>query len=227
MRTQIVVPADVRTSRGKGEAGRARRAGKIPAVVYGAFKDPLAVTVDPRKIMSIVRSATSHNTIFELEINGQEKTLAMLVDEQYDPLRGNLLHADFKRIDPTKRLRVSVPVITQGEPKGVKVQGGLLEVVNRAVEVECLPDDIPEKFVVDVTELMLGQAIRAGELPLNGSVKLVSQPESVLAHVVAVRGEAAAAPAAAEAAAAPTAEPEVVKKGKKEEEAEAEKGKKK
>lgn len=235
MRTQIVVPAEVRTSRGKNEAGRARRAGMIPAVIYGAFKDPVAISVDPRKIMTIVRSATGHNTIFDLDVNGQEKTSVMLVDEQYDPIRGTLIHADFKRIDLSKRLRVSVPVVTQGEAKGVKVQGGHFEVVNRTVEIECLPNEIPEHFAIDVTELMVGQSIRASEVALSGSMKLVSQPDSVLAHVVTLRAEAEAAPAAAEAEAAATpaaGEPEVVKKGKKEEEGaepekEKEKGKKK
>lgn len=230
MKTQIVVPAEVRASRGKNEAGRTRRAGMIPAVIYGAFKDPVSVAVDPRKITAIVRSATGHNTIFELDVTGQEKTPVMLVDEQYDPVRGTLLHADFKRIDLSKRLRISVPILTQGESKGVKVEGGLLEVINRTVEIECLPGEIPDNFTIDVTELMIGQSIRASEIPLSGSMKLVSQPESVLAHVVTLRAEAeaAATPAAeAEAAATPAAgEPEVAKKGKKEEE-EAEKGKKK
>ena len=161
-------------------------------------------------------------------MNGQEKTAVMVVDEQYDPIRGTLLHADFKRIDLTKRLRVAVPVLTQGEAVGVKVQGGLLELINRTVEIECLPDEIPENFTIDVTELMIGQSMRASEVALSGSMKLVSQPDSVLAHVVTLRAEAEAKPAEgeAEAAATPAAgEPEVVKKGKKEEE-EAEKGEK-
>jgi large subunit ribosomal protein L25 len=136
-----------------------------------------------------------------------------------------------KRIDLTKRLRVSVPVQTQGEPKGVKQEGGLLEVVAREIEIECLPDDIPEHFTVDVTELMIGQAKRAADVALSGSMKLLSPPDTVLAHVVTLRAEAAAeaAPAEGAAEAAAPAEPEVIKKGKKEEEGgEAEeKGKKK
>jgi len=228
VRKDITVAADVRATRGKNEAHRTRRAGQIPAVVYGAFQEPVSIAVNPREIVRIIKSSTGSNTIFNLQINGGEGTPVMVVDQQIDPVRGTLLHADFKRIDLTKRLRVTVPVHTQGEPKGVKQQGGLLEVVTRSVQIECLPDDIPEHFTIDVTELMLGQNRRAGDIPLSGSVKLASSPDTVIAHVVALKHEEAAAPA--EAAAAPTAaaaaEPEVIKKGKKEEEgAAADKGK--
>jgi large subunit ribosomal protein L25 len=214
----ILVAAEVRTSRGKNEAHRTRRAGQIPAILYGSHLDPVAVSVNPREISKIIHSSTGWNTIFKLQIAG-EATPVMVVDRQVDPIRGTLLHADFKRIDLTKRIRVSIPVLTTGEAKGVKVQGGLLEVITRAVEVECLPDDIPEKFVVDVTELMIGQAKRASDIPMGGSMKLVSAPDAVIAHSVALRAEEATA--TPEAAAPAAAEPEVVKKGKKEEEAPA------
>ena len=229
----IVVPAEVRASRGKNEAHRTRSAGQIPAILYGSHQDPVAVSVNPREISKIIHSNTGYNTIFKLEIAGGETTPVMVVDRQLDPIRGTLLHADFKRIDLTKRIRVNVPVTTVGEAKGVKVQGGLLEVITRAIEIECLPDDIPEKFVVDVTELMIGQAKRASDLALTGSMKLVSSPVTVIAHSVALRAEEVVAPTEAVAAtpvAGAAAEPEVIKKGKKEEEAEAkdkEKGKKK
>ena len=231
MRKDITVAAGVRASRGKNEARRTRRAGQIPAVVYGAFQDPVSIAVSPREILKIVRSTTGYNTIFTLAVEGGESTPVMVVDHQVDPVKNTLLHADFKRIDLTKRIRVSVPVMTAGEAKGVKVQGGLLEVITRAIEIECLPDDIPEKFVVDVTELMIGQAKRASDVELSGSMKLVSAPETVIAHSVALRAEevvAAPEAAAATPAAGAAAEPEVIKKGKKEEEgAEKEKGKKK
>jgi large subunit ribosomal protein L25 len=232
LKRDITVAAEVRTSRGKNEAHRTRSAGQIPAVIYGAFKDPVSVSVNPREIAKIIRSATGYNTIFDLAIAGGETTPVMVVDQQVDPIRGTLLHADFKRIDLTKRIRISVPVTTTGEAKGVKVQGGLLEVITRAIEIECLPDEIPDKFVVDVTELMIGQAKRASDVALSGSMKLVSSADTVIAHSVALRAEEVVAPvegavatpeAGAEAAAA---EPEVIKKGKKEEAAE-EKGKKK
>jgi len=232
VRKEITVAAQARASRGKNEARRTRRRGLIPAVVYGAYKDPVPVEVSPREILQIVHSSSGYNTIFNLDIAGGENTPVMVVDHQNDPVRGALLHADLKRIDLTKRIRVSVPVVTRGEAKGVKTQGGLLEVVTRAAEIECLPDEIPEHFEIDVTELLIGQSRRMSDLPMSGSMKLISSPETVIAHLVAMRAEevapaaAEAAPAAAEATPA-AAEPEVIKKGKKEEPAEEAKPKKK
>ena len=221
MRKDITVTAEVRASRGKNEARRTRKAGQIPAVVYGAYQEPISVAVSPREINKIVRSNTGFNTIFTLAIAGGETTPVMVVDQQVDPIRGTLLHADLKRIDLTKRIRVSVPVHTEGEPAGVKVQGGLLEVITRSIEIECLPDEIPESFAVNVSELMIGQSKRASDVALAGSMKLVSDAQSVIAHIVALRAEEVAAPAEGAAAPAAAAEPEVVKKGKKEEEAPA------
>jgi large subunit ribosomal protein L25 len=234
VRKEITVTAQVRDTRGKNEARRTRREGQIPAVLYGAYKDPISVAVNPREILKIVHSNTGYNTIFNLTITGGETTPVMVVDQQVDPIKGTLLHADLKRIDLTKRIRITVPVHTKGEAQGVKVQGGLLEVITRAIDIECLPDEIPENFVVDVTELMIGQSKRASDVGLSGSMKLVSAPEAVIAHAVAMRAEEVATPAEGAAApvegaaAATPAEPEVIKKGKKEEEAPAEeKGKKK
>jgi len=224
MRKDITINAEPRSSRGKNEARRLRVKGAIPAVVYGGKQDSVAVSVDPKEVNRILHSKTGYNTIFNVAIRDLATTPAMVVDWQNDPIKGNLLHVDLKRIDLTERIQVSIPVYCSGEAKGVKQQGGLLEVVAREVQIECLPDEIPESFVIDVTELMMGQSKRASELPMSGSMKLMSQPEAVLAHVVALRAEAEAAPAAegAEGAAAAPAEPEVIKKGKKEEEAEAE-----
>ncbi|HEX3877898.1 MAG TPA: 50S ribosomal protein L25 [Bryobacteraceae bacterium] len=228
MRKDITVAAEVRASRGKNEAHRTRAAGRIPAVVYGAFQDPVAIAISPKEILKIIRSSTGYNTIFTLAVSGGETTPVMVVDQQVDPIRGTLLHADFKRIDLTKRIRVTVPVHTAGEPKGVKVQGGQLEIITRAIEIECLPDEIPESFTIDVTELMVGQSKRASDVELAGSTKLLSPPETVIAHIVTLRPEETET-ATAEAApvAAAGSEPEVIKKGKKEEEAAADKGKKK
>ena len=235
MKRDITVTAEVRASRGKNEARRTRRAGQIPAVLYGAYKDAVSVSVNPREILKIVRSSTGYNTIFNLAIEGGETTPVMLVDQQVEPVKGTLLHADLKRIDLTKRIRITVPVYTVGEPAGVKLQGGLLEVITRAIEIECLPDEIPESFSVDVSELMIGQSKRASDVALSASMKLVSAAETVIAHAVALRAEevapaAEAAPVAE--AGAEAAEPEVIKKGKKEDEAapeekDKEKGKKK
>jgi large subunit ribosomal protein L25 len=230
VRKDITVAAEVRASRGKNEARRTRSAGQIPAIVYGAFQDPVSIAVSPREILKIVRSNTGYNTIFTLAIQGGENTPVMVVDHQVDPVKNTLLHADFKRIDLTKRIRVSIPVSTEGEPAGVKVQGGLLEIITRAIEIECLPDDIPEHFVIDVRELMIGQSKRASDVQLSGSMKLTSAPETVIAHIVTLKVEAepVVAEAAAPVAGAPAAaEPEVIKKGKKEEDAAADKDKEK
>ncbi len=227
MRKDITVAAEPRASRGKNEARRLRVAGKVPAVVYGAYKDAVAVAVSPRELTGILHSKTGHNTIFNLNIQGVETTPVMIVDAQFDPVKDNLLHADLKRIDLEKRLRVTVPVHPTGEAKGVKQQGGLMEIVTREVEIECLPDDIPEHFEVDATELLMGQSVRASNVALTGSMKLLSPADQVLVHVVAMRHEVVAAPEAAPVEAA-AAEPEVIKKGKKEEEgAPAEEKKKK
>jgi len=234
MRKDITVMAEVRTARGKNEARRLRVRGFIPAVVYGAYKDSVAVGISPKQIVQILNSKTGHNTIFNLSIQDGENTPVMIVDSQRDPIKGFLLHADLKRIDLEKRIRVSIPVITEGEAAGIKLQGGLLEIISREVEVECLPDEIPEHFVLDVSTLMIGQSVRASGIPMTGSMRLLSPADSVIAHVVAMRAEEVAPAAAVEAVPAAEGaaggEPEVIKKGKKEEEGEApapEKGKKK
>jgi len=224
MRKDITINAEPREGRGKNEARRLRQAGKIPAIVYGAYREAVPVAVDPKDVARILHSSTGHNTIFNVAIRDGEDTPVMIVDWQFDPLKDALLHVDLKRIDLTRRIRVSVPVLTEGDPKGVKQQGGLLEVVTREIEIECLPDEIPEHFTVDVAPLMIGQNLRAGEVAMIGSMKLLTSPDAVIAHVVALRGEPAAAEAPAEAAPAAeaAAEPEVIKKGKKEEEEAAE-----
>jgi large subunit ribosomal protein L25 len=223
LRIETVVAAEARTSRGKNEARRVRVSGRIPAVIYGAFKDPVAVSVNPKDILKIVRSKTGHNSIFDVEVPGTEKTPVIVADEQYHPVKGTLMHIDLKRIDLTRKLRVSIPVHTRGDAKGVKQQGGVLDVVSKRIEIECIPDDIPDEYIVDVTELMIGNSIRVKELAVKEGVRVLTSPEVVIAHVVGIKEEAA--PAAEVAAATP--EPEVAKKGKKEEEGGEAAGKKK
>ena len=228
MKQEITITAELRDSRGKNEARRLRVGGKIPAVVYGARQQSVAVAVSPKDVNRILRSKSGHNTIFNVDIQGRENTPVMIVDWQKDPVKDNLLHADLKRIDLTQRIAVKVPVHTTGEPKGVKQEDGLLELVAREIEIECLPEEIPEEFVIDVVELMLGQSRRASDLVMTGSMQLLSPPDTVIAHVIAMRAVAAEVePVAAEAAPAAAAEPEVIKKGKKEEEGETEVKKKK
>lgn len=207
MRIDIVVPALARSSRGKNEARRLRVSGKIPAVVYGAFKDPVPVAVNPKDITRIMRSKSGHNSIFDIEVEGGERTPVILADEQFDPVKGHLLHVDLRRIDLTRKLRVSIPVHISGEAKGVKQQGGTLDVVTRSIEIECIPDDIPNDYEVSVTELMIGGTIRVNDLPVKTGVRVLTPGDAVVAHVVGQKEEAAASD---------VKEPEVVKKGKKE-----------
>lgn len=210
MRKDITIEAQPRELRGKNAARRLRVEGLAPAVLYGAGKDSVAVTISPKEINKILQSSTGHNTIFNLAIQNGETTPVMIIDWLHDPIKENLLHLDFQRIDPSKPIKVKVPVHTTGESKGVKIQGGLLEIVTREVEISTLPDEIPTDFTVDVTELSIGQGIRASALPLGENAKLLTDGEAVIVHVVALKAEA---PVEGEGG---PAEPEVVKKGKKE-----------
>lgn len=214
--------AQPRTPGTKNDARRVRRDGKIPAVVYGAGKSAVPVAVDPRHVSRILHSETGHNSVFDLALDG-EKTKAMIVDWQYEPIKGSLLHIDLKRIAMDQKLRVNVPIELIGEPAGVKQQGGLLEQIVREVEVECLPADIPNVIELNVAELVFGVVLRVSDLPKNDKVKFVTDADQPVAHIISIKEEEVATPeaAAAEAAAAP-AEPEVIKKGKQETEEEGE-----
>jgi large subunit ribosomal protein L25 len=213
---QRLLEAQPREAGTKNDARRVRREGKIPAVVYGAGKDALTVSVDPRQVARILHSETGHNTVFDLAMDG-ERTKAMIVDWQYEPIKGSLLHIDLKRIAMDKKLTVNVPIELVGEPAGVKQQGGILEQIAREVEVECLPGDIPHAIELNVSELVFGTVLRISDLPKNDKVKYLSDPEQPVAHVITIKEEEvpAADAVAGEAAAAP-AEPEVIKKGKQE-----------
>jgi large subunit ribosomal protein L25 len=211
----IVVEAVSRSDRGKNAARRTRVAGQIPAVIYGGQGEAEALALNTKQVTAILRSASGHNTIFKVKLPSGEQP-AMVRDWQVDPVKGHLLHVDLMRVSMDVRMRVKVPVHTFGEPQGVKLQGGIFEMVTREVEIECLPGEIPAEFRVDVTDLMIGKHLRASDLPLDpAKMKLVSDPQRVIAHVVALRvEEEKPADAVAEVAAAP-AEPEVIKKGKK------------
>jgi large subunit ribosomal protein L25 len=213
-----LLEAQPRTPGNKNEARRVRRDGKVPAVVYGAGKDAVSVSVDPRQVTRILNSETGHNTIFDLALDG-DKTKAMIVDWQYEPIKGKLLHIDLKRIAMDKKLMVNVPVFLKGEPAGVKQQGGILEQMLREVEVECLPADIPSHIDADVSELVFGKVLRVSDLPRSDKFEFITDENQPVAHVTSVKEEVVATPeaAAAEAAAGP-AEPEVIKKGKQDEE---------
>jgi large subunit ribosomal protein L25 len=225
--------AQARTPGNKNAARRVRREGKVPAVLYGAGAATAVLSLDPRQVSRILHSATGHNTIFDLALDG-ERTKAMIVDWQYEPVKGALLHIDLKRIAMDKKLTVQVPIVLKGEAAGVKQQGGILEQILREVEVECLPGDIPGSIEADVSELVFGKVLRVSDLPKSDKIKYLTEANQPVATVITVKEEVAATPeaVAAEAGATP-AEPEVIKKGKQEVEGEegaepaAEKGEKK
>ncbi len=192
----------------KGFARRVRMQGLIPAVVYGAGKESVAVTVDPKVITKILYSESGHNTIFDLSIEGAPAAKGMIVEWQNEPIKGHLLHIDIKRIAMDKMMRVSVPVQLTGTPIGVKNGGGILGQVLHEVEIECLPDNIPGHIDVDVSELDIHGAIHISDLPHGDKMKFLGEENALVAHVTVMKEEAAE-----EVVAAP-AEPEVAKKGK-------------
>ena len=220
MADKIVVEAASRESRGKNEARRQRVVGKVPAILYGGKGEAISLTVNAKQVGQILRSATGHNTLFQVSLAGKEQP-AIVKAWQVDPVSGNLLHVDLLRIAMDVRMRVKVPVHTFGEPSGVKVEGGVFEVVTREVEIECLPGEIPTEFKMDVSHLAMNMQLRASEIPIDtAKMKLLTDPERILAHVVALRVEEEKPVEAVVADAATPAEPEVIKKGKKEVEGE-------
>jgi large subunit ribosomal protein L25 len=220
MAEKIVVEGAPRSDRGKNAARRLRQTGSVPAVLYGGKGEAVTLSVNAKQVGAILRSASGHNTLFQVALGGKQEP-AILKDWLVDPITGRLLHVDLLRIAMDVRMRVKVPVHTFGDPSGVKVQGGVFEVITRDVEIECLPADIPTEFRVDVSGLALNQAIRAADLPLDKEkMKLITEPERVMAHVVALKVEEEKPAEAVAAEGAAPAEPEVIKKGKKEVEGE-------
>jgi large subunit ribosomal protein L25 len=217
------VTAQPRKAGGKNDAKRIRKTGLVPAALYGAGKDPVAVAVDPKAVSKILRSESGHNTIFDLAVSGGAEKV-MIIDWQYEPIKGHLLHVDLKRIAMDKVLRVSIPVVLKGSPEGVKTEGGVLEQILREIEIECLPADIPTSISVDVSGLTFGKNIRVADLEHGDKLKFLTDEDQMVAHITHVKEEVVATPdaVAAEVGATP-AEPEVIKKGKQDAEgAEAE-----
>lgn len=217
--TEVVAATPREGKFNKNAARRVRVAGKIPAVVYGAKLDSIALTVDPKQIQRILYSASGHNTIFDLEISGSTaKTKAMIVDWQYEPVKGTLMHIDLKRIAMDKAIVVEVPIVLEGIPFGVKNEGGILDQVLREVEIECLPGDIPAAITLDVSEMKMHDALRVKDLPHAGKLKFLTDEDATVAHVIAIKEEVVAEVVDVTATAA---EPEVVKKGKQDADAAA------
>src|SRR6267142_872880 len=194
---EIVISAKNRADRGKNAARRLRREGFVPGIVYGGKGENLAVAVDPKTLQKVLRSEAGRNAILKLDIAGKGAANAILKSWQVDPIKENFLHADFYRIAMDVAIRVTVPVAVKGEARGVKVDGGILELIMREIEVECLPGDIPEHIEVDVSDLGLNGALRVSDLPATAKVKILEGPEQVVVHVVSVKEEVVATPGAA------------------------------
>jgi large subunit ribosomal protein L25 len=227
---EVTLEARSRDTFGKNAARRLRREGWIPAVLYGGQapgEQPVGhpIAVDPKVLSRILHSESGVNTLIGLQVDGAPDPARVLVREyQLDPISHMMLHADFYRVAMDQLLAVSVPVILRGESRGVKQQGGLVDFVHREIEIECLPADIPEQVVVDITELMLGQSVRVRDLVPDGPWRPTSEPEMMLVHIITPRAEAAPAEEEAAAVATPAtpAEPEVIKRGKAEAKGKAE-----
>jgi len=215
----IQVSAEVRSSYGKNAARQLRMRGRIPAVLYGQREAALSLTVDPKDLLTILHSAAGHNTILSLDVKDQGKSSVILKEWQFDPIKETLLHADFLRIAMDNALQVSVPVLPVGVAKGVKDQGGIFEFVLRQLEVECLPADIPEHIAADISELEIGSNLRVADLKVDPKLKVLSDLDLVVAHVVTPKEEVVEAEEVAEPGLEEEEEPEVMRKGKGEAEA--------
>jgi large subunit ribosomal protein L25 len=217
---EAILEAIARETFGKNEARRTRREGKVPGVLYGGDgRNATPISVEPKALLKILHSESGANTLISLKLGGSGDTKVLVKEYQLDPVTHQVLHADFYRVAMDRLIQVTIPVVVKGEPKGVKQQGGLLEFIRREIQVECLPADIPENVEVDVSELMLHQGIRVRDLTVSVKWKPISDPDMMIVHVIMPKAEEVAAPAADAAVAAPVApaEPEVIKKGKKEE----------
>jgi large subunit ribosomal protein L25 len=224
---EFVVPAESRSESGKNANRRLRSRGMIPGVLYAAGKEAVAVAVSPRQIGAILKSAAGENTLFDLEVQGSRRKV-ILKEYQREPLRGELLHADFYEVALDRPIEVSVHIELSGTPVGVKLGGGIVDFVTRDLEVSCLPADIPEKITVDISHLEVNKHLRVSELRLGDKVKVLADPDVVIAHVVLPKAEVAAEAAPVEGAPVEgAAEPEVIKKGKAEAEGEEKGGDKK
>jgi large subunit ribosomal protein L25 len=213
-RKEITVRATKRDGRGKNDARRARREGFVPVTVYGGEGEAVAAVAPLRDLAAILRSDTAYNTIFTIDIEGVGASEVMFHDRQIDPVRGRLVHADLKRLVKGQKIEVTVPVHLIGEPVGVREEQGVLEQILREIEVRCEPRNIPEAINLDVSNLGVHDMLHISDIPVDPNVEILESPETVIATVGIVREEPVEAPAAEEA----PAEPEVIGKGKKEEE---------
>ncbi len=219
-RKEIIIRAQQRRGRGKNDARRARRNGMVPVIIYGGEGEAVSAVAPLAEMAALLRSETGRNTIFTLDVEGVGTSEVMFHDRQIDPVRGRLLHADLKRLVRGQKIEVTVPVHLTGDPVGVREQQGILEQTLRAVEIRCQPRDIPEAINVDVSNLGVHDVLHVSDIQVGENIEILESPETVVATVGVVREEPVEAPAAPEEG---PAEPEVIGKGKKEEEAAEEK----
>ena len=215
-RKEITVRAMKRDGRGKNDSRRARRDGLVPLTIYGGEGETVAATAPLRDLAAILRSEAGHNTIFTLDIEGVGASEVMFHDRQIDPVRGRLVHADLKRLVLGQVIEVTVPVHLTGEPIGVREQDGYLEQLLREIDIRCQPRNIPDAINVDVSNLGAHEVLHVSDIPADENIEILAAPDAVVATIGVVRDEPVETPAAEEE----TAEPEVIGKGKKEEEEE-------
>ena len=219
MAERVTVAAELRKETGRHALAELRRAGKVPAVLYGGSGQTITLQVNPRDLAHVL--GAQHHALFQLRVQGGEETLALITETQWEPVRGSVLHVDFKRVLMDRKIRVAVRIVPVGEARGIKEQGGVFELLARDVEVECLPADLPDEIRLQVSELMLGQQIRVADAQkqIGERARILREPQGVICHVVTPKAVEEEKPAEVAVAEAP-AEPEVIKKGKTVEEGE-------
>jgi len=210
------VQAKVRDGRGKNDARRARREGLVPVTVYGGGSETVAAVAPLRELAAILRSDSGRNTIFTIDVEGVGASEVMFHDRQIDPVKGRLIHADLTRLVKGQKIEVTVPLHLTGEPFGVREKQGVLEQIIREIDIRCEPREIPDTLEVDVTNLDVHETLHVSDIKVAEGIEILTDGEQVIATVGIVKEEVAAAPAEGEE----PAEPEVIGKGKKEDEGE-------
>lgn len=206
----------IRTDFSKAANRQLRKSGFMPAVVYGLNEAPANIAISPKVVARILASDSGRNTLVNLQREGTEiKRHVIIQDVQRHPVTGRLVHVDFLRVDPTRKVRVKVPVRLVGIPLGVKAQGGSLDFVHRVLEIECLPNLIPGHIDVNVEAMNVGDSIRFDQLGLSSDLNILGSEHEVVCAVHAKAAEEEVAPVETAIVAAPVAEPEVAKKGKR------------
>ncbi|MEJ7616046.1 MAG: 50S ribosomal protein L25 [Pyrinomonadaceae bacterium] len=212
-REEITVRARRREGRGKNDAGRLRREGMVPLTVYGGAGETIAAAAPLAELAAILRMETGHNTLFTIDVEGVGPSEVIFHDRQLDPVRGRLIHADLRRLVSGQKIEVTVPLHLNGEPVGVREEGGVLEQILRAIEIRCSPRDIPEAIDVDVANLGVHDVLHVSDIPVGEGIEVITDADAVIATVGLIKEEEVAPVVVEE-----TTEPEVIGKGKKEDE---------